>query len=69
LEEDCASDSRQLVDGSALLEHLQVFIEPGMVHAEGSAGCDDIDSHVAFAEPLKEIVVAVKQDKENFIMP
>jgi hypothetical protein len=52
-----------------LLEHLQVFVKPGVIHPQGSAGGENIDTHVAFAEPLKEIIVSVKQDKENFIMP
>jgi len=49
-----------LIDDASLLQHDKVFVEPGMVHAEGSAGSEYVDSHIAFAEPLKEIIISIK---------
>lgn len=69
MEEYIALNPCQLVNCASFLEHDKVLVETGVVHTEGTTGCHDVYTHVAFAEPLKEIVVAIKQNKENFIVP
>jgi hypothetical protein len=69
LEQYVASDSGQLIDSASGLQSLEVFVEPGMVHAEGTTGCHQIDAHVALAEPLEEIKVTVEEKEEHPVMP
>jgi len=69
LEQYIASDSGQLVDSASGLQSLEVFVEPGMVHAEGTTGCHQIDAHVALAKSFEEIKVAIEEKKEYTVMP
>jgi hypothetical protein len=48
---------------------LEVFVEPGMVHAEGTTGCHQVDAHVALAESFEEVKVTVEQKEEHTVVP
>lgn len=69
MEEYVASDSGQLVYSASGLQSLEVFVEPGVVHTEGTTGCHQVDAHVALAESFEEVKVAIEQQKEHTVMP